>query len=82
MGKSRSRLRQDFGGQGQGQGRGAKPDDGLPELVAVGRISGGVSETYVRFRAMPSADEICASAVRKIRRALRVSNSGIREFGN
>ena len=41
-----------------------------PVVVAVGRISGGISETYIGFRAMPSADEICNIAVRKVRRAI------------
>ena len=51
-------------------GRRRRADAGSPRLVACGRISGGISETYIAFRAMPSADEICNIAVRKVRRAI------------
>ena len=42
-----------------------------PQLIATGRISGGVSVTYVPFQSMPGADEIATTAVRKVIRALR-----------
>jgi len=42
-----------------------------PQVVAIGRISGGISETYITFRAMPSVDDICSSAVRKVVRGLQ-----------
>lgn len=53
----------------QVKARAAEPRNN--EVVAVGRIAGGVSETYVAFKAMPSADEICAAAVRKVTRATK-----------
>ena len=48
-----------------------------PQVIATGRISGGVSETYITFRSMPSVDQICSTAVRKVVRGLKhVDRSG------
>lgn len=52
------------------QGAGLKVEDGR-QLFACGRISNGISETYIPFRAMPSADEICSMAIRKVIRSLK-----------
>ena len=48
--------------------QGAGPDG--PQLIACGRIRGGVSETYITFRSMATTDEICTAAVRKVLRAV------------
>ena len=47
------------------------PGVGSRRLVACGRISGGVSVTYVPLRLLPSTDEICTTAIRKVTRALK-----------
>ena len=50
-------------------------DSGSRELVAVGRISGGVSVTHIPFRSMPTADEICTTAVRRVTRAVKTHSA-------
>ena len=55
---------------GKAQGKGVL-DTSAPHMIACGRIRAGVSETYIAFRAMPTADKICSTAIRKVKRALR-----------
>jgi len=45
--------------------------DDSRHIAAIGRISGGVSVTYVPFRSMPTSDQICGAAIRKVIRALK-----------
>lgn len=44
------------------------------QAVAYGRISGGISETYIPFRAMPGVDEICTVAIRRVVKAIKNEN--------
>ena len=50
--------------------------EGRRRMVACGRISNGISETYIPFRVMPTTDEIATTAIRKVIRSLKNKKNG------